>query len=326
MIILFLGGWSAPDFLSFLPFEIVYFFKYLLVLTPFMVIRSTLCRYRYDLLMRLGWKVYVPLSLCFIIVILVFYISLFYIPFVIMNYFWPFVIFSFCVIEQVLDPNIAATFIIISYSTSFVFWPLMLGYAFLYFLFCFVYYFIFFYCFSLIFTFFTFFYYYFCCLVFFFYIYNSDDFFLALLFYEAWPFSLNCFIFLFMDYCFLYFIGFIADCILMCIFPNVFLDLVLTILCTTYYTTYTFFFNIFIYFVPFLSISVKDFLFYLEPSVLVAFIFWVFEISESFSIFYLVFLICFSLPVFFFITSVIRVTQFFSVIFELFFKHIPGSK
>lgn len=68
MVILFLGGWNAPvSFLSFLPAEFWYFLKYFLVLTPFMVIRSTLPRYRYDQLMRLGWKVYVPLSIIFLI-------------------------------------------------------------------------------------------------------------------------------------------------------------------------------------------------------------------------------------------------------------------
>lgn len=67
MVILFLGGWNAPFGLTFLPPEFWYFLKYFFVLTPFMVIRSTLPRYRYDQLMRLGWKVYVPVSILMLI-------------------------------------------------------------------------------------------------------------------------------------------------------------------------------------------------------------------------------------------------------------------
>lgn len=67
MVILFFGGWLAPKWLTFfglgfLPLEFWYFLKLFLILTSFMVIRSTLPRFRYDLLMRLGWKVYVPWS------------------------------------------------------------------------------------------------------------------------------------------------------------------------------------------------------------------------------------------------------------------------
>ena len=67
MVILFFGGWNAPFSLTFLSAEFWYFFKYFFVLTIFMIVRSTLPRYRYDLLMRLGWKVYVPLSIFYLI-------------------------------------------------------------------------------------------------------------------------------------------------------------------------------------------------------------------------------------------------------------------
>jgi NADH-quinone oxidoreductase subunit H len=47
MVILFLGGWCPPFGLYFLPSEFWYFLKYFCVLTPFMIIRSTLRRYWY---------------------------------------------------------------------------------------------------------------------------------------------------------------------------------------------------------------------------------------------------------------------------------------
>jgi NADH-quinone oxidoreductase subunit H len=68
MVILFLGGWGAPFGLIFLPPEFWYSIKYFFVLTPFMIVRSTLPRYRYDLLMRLGWKVYVPVSIFYLLI------------------------------------------------------------------------------------------------------------------------------------------------------------------------------------------------------------------------------------------------------------------
>jgi NADH-quinone oxidoreductase subunit H len=63
--IFFLGGWLAP--VSFLPDGIWWMFgKMAAVLFFFLWIRATFPRYRYDQIMRLGWKVFVPLCLIWI--------------------------------------------------------------------------------------------------------------------------------------------------------------------------------------------------------------------------------------------------------------------
>lgn len=64
--LLFLGGWLPP--FHFLPFTfipgVVWFaVKVTLLLFGFIWIRSTFPRYRYDQLMRLGWKIFLPFSL-----------------------------------------------------------------------------------------------------------------------------------------------------------------------------------------------------------------------------------------------------------------------
>lgn len=66
MTILFLGGWLSP--LPFAPFTwlpgpLWFLIKILLCLFVFLWVRATFPRYRYDQLMRLGWKVFLPLSL-----------------------------------------------------------------------------------------------------------------------------------------------------------------------------------------------------------------------------------------------------------------------
>lgn len=69
-VILFFGGWSSP--FNFVPFTWVPSFvwfslKLLLVLFFFIWVRATFPRYRYDQLMRLGWKVFLPLSLAWVV-------------------------------------------------------------------------------------------------------------------------------------------------------------------------------------------------------------------------------------------------------------------
>ncbi len=64
--ILFLGGWLSP--IPFAPFTWVpgpvwFILKICLVLFMFVWVRATFPRFRYDQLMRLGWKVFLPLSL-----------------------------------------------------------------------------------------------------------------------------------------------------------------------------------------------------------------------------------------------------------------------
>jgi len=69
--ILFLGGWLPPfDIAPFtwLPGPIWFFLKIAFVLFIFIWARATLPRYRYDQLMRLGWKVFLPASLIWIVV------------------------------------------------------------------------------------------------------------------------------------------------------------------------------------------------------------------------------------------------------------------
>jgi NADH-quinone oxidoreductase subunit H len=68
--ILFLGGWLSP--LPFWPFTAIpgplwFIAKICLVLFVFIWARATLPRYRYDQLMRLGWKVLLPLSLLWVV-------------------------------------------------------------------------------------------------------------------------------------------------------------------------------------------------------------------------------------------------------------------
>jgi NADH-quinone oxidoreductase subunit H len=69
--VLFLGGWlppfAVPPF-TWLPGPIWFFLKIAFVLFIFIWARATLPRYRYDQLMRLGWKVFLPASLIWIVV------------------------------------------------------------------------------------------------------------------------------------------------------------------------------------------------------------------------------------------------------------------
>jgi NADH-quinone oxidoreductase subunit H len=68
--ILFLGGWLPPFNLvplSFLPGSFWLSLKITIGVIFFIVTRATLPRYRYDQLMQLGWKSFLPLSLSFII-------------------------------------------------------------------------------------------------------------------------------------------------------------------------------------------------------------------------------------------------------------------
>jgi len=68
--VLFLGGWLSP--LPFVPFTIIpgavwFLLKIFACLFVFLWVRATLPRYRYDQLMALGWKVFLPLSLLWLV-------------------------------------------------------------------------------------------------------------------------------------------------------------------------------------------------------------------------------------------------------------------
>ena len=70
--LLFLGGWLSPfDFVPFtwVPGPIWFAVKIAFCLFVFLWIRATFPRYRYDQLMRLGWKVFLPLSLLWVVLI-----------------------------------------------------------------------------------------------------------------------------------------------------------------------------------------------------------------------------------------------------------------
>ena len=69
-VILFLGGWLPPlDIwpLNMIPGPLWFILKIMLVLFVFLWVRATTPRYRYDQLMRLGWKIFLPLSLIYVV-------------------------------------------------------------------------------------------------------------------------------------------------------------------------------------------------------------------------------------------------------------------
>jgi len=68
-VILFLGGWLPLIDISFIPNSLWFTIKTLFFIFLFILIRGTLPRYRYDQLMRLGWKVFLPISLAFVLIL-----------------------------------------------------------------------------------------------------------------------------------------------------------------------------------------------------------------------------------------------------------------
>ena len=68
--ILFLGGWLSPiDLfpLNIIPGPLWMIFKILFLFILFALVKATVPRYRYDQLMRLGWKIFLPLSLIWVV-------------------------------------------------------------------------------------------------------------------------------------------------------------------------------------------------------------------------------------------------------------------
>ena len=81
--ILFLGGWLPPfDIypLNIIPGPIWFILKICFVLFVFLWMRATTPRYRYDQLMRLGWKVFLPFSLIWVVLTAGFLISFDMVP------------------------------------------------------------------------------------------------------------------------------------------------------------------------------------------------------------------------------------------------------
>ena len=68
--VLFLGGWLPPfgiEALGFVPGIIWFSIKTASILFFFIWSRATLPRFRYDQLMRLGWKIFLPLTLFWVV-------------------------------------------------------------------------------------------------------------------------------------------------------------------------------------------------------------------------------------------------------------------
>ena len=68
--ILFLGGWLPP--FNIFPFTLIpgvvwFMFKVAFVFYLFSMVKALVPRYRYDQLMRLGWKVFLPISMFWVV-------------------------------------------------------------------------------------------------------------------------------------------------------------------------------------------------------------------------------------------------------------------
>ena len=75
IVVLFWGGWLRPfpsvdalAVLDYIPQWCWFFFKMFMVLYLFIWIRATLPRYRYDQLMRIGWKVLIPIAIANVVI------------------------------------------------------------------------------------------------------------------------------------------------------------------------------------------------------------------------------------------------------------------
>ena len=70
--ILFMGGWLPPlDIVPFtwVPGVVWFILKSSLVFFMFAMVKAFVPRYRYDQLMRLGWKVFLPISLFYVVLV-----------------------------------------------------------------------------------------------------------------------------------------------------------------------------------------------------------------------------------------------------------------
>ncbi|MEY2809278.1 MAG: NADH-quinone oxidoreductase subunit NuoH [Pseudomonadota bacterium] len=71
-VILFLGGWLPPissDLFNLIPGWIWLGLKTFVVVTMFLWVRATFPRFRYDQIMRLGWKIFIPVTLVWLVVV-----------------------------------------------------------------------------------------------------------------------------------------------------------------------------------------------------------------------------------------------------------------
>jgi NADH-quinone oxidoreductase subunit H len=69
-VLMFLGGWDAPVAgLEFVPGWIWLGLKTFVVVSMFIWIRATFPRFRYDQIMRLGWKIFIPVTLVWLVLV-----------------------------------------------------------------------------------------------------------------------------------------------------------------------------------------------------------------------------------------------------------------
>ncbi len=70
--LMFFGGWASPlAILDFIPGWIWLGIKTFLVVSIFIWVRASFPRYRYDQIMRLGWKVFIPLTIAYLVIVAV---------------------------------------------------------------------------------------------------------------------------------------------------------------------------------------------------------------------------------------------------------------
>ena len=68
--LMFLGGWLSPvGFLDFIPGWIWLGLKTFFVVSLFIWVRATFPRFRYDQIMRLGWKIFIPVTLVWLVLV-----------------------------------------------------------------------------------------------------------------------------------------------------------------------------------------------------------------------------------------------------------------
>ena len=71
-VVMFLGGWLPPlnnDLFNLVPGWIWLAIKTFVVVTMFLWVRATFPRFRYDQIMRLGWKIFIPVTLVWLLVV-----------------------------------------------------------------------------------------------------------------------------------------------------------------------------------------------------------------------------------------------------------------
>jgi NADH-quinone oxidoreductase subunit H len=68
--IMFFGGWLSPiSALDFIPGWIWLGIKAFIIVTMFLWVRASFPRFRYDQIMRLGWKIFIPITLIWLVVV-----------------------------------------------------------------------------------------------------------------------------------------------------------------------------------------------------------------------------------------------------------------